>query len=181
MIICAGRSESFDFATPIGVGLIESAINLTKLVSFNRPDFLLFIGSAGSYGKYKVFDIVEANKASNIELGFLTNSAYTPLDNLIVSQNSFLKSDVVVNSSNYISTDEKLTKKFLNYNIDLENMEFFSVLSVAKEFNIEVAGIFVVTNYTNENAHEDFVKNHKTALDKLVKYLENKNIIKHKK
>jgi len=40
-------------------------------------------------------------------------------------------------------------------------MEFFSILSVAKEFEIPVAGIFVITNYTNENAHEDFIKNHK--------------------
>ena len=57
-------------------------------------------------------------------------------------------------------------------------MEFFSILSVAKEFEIPVAGIFVITNYTNESAHEDFIKNHKEAVDKLTKYLIEKNIIK---
>ena len=62
--------------------------------------------------------------------------------------------------------------------IELENMEFFSILSVAKEFEIHVAGIFVITNYTNESAHEDFIKNHKEAMDKLTKYLIEKNIIK---
>lgn len=30
MIICAGNSETFDFATPMGVGLIEMTINLTR-------------------------------------------------------------------------------------------------------------------------------------------------------
>ena len=59
-------------------------------------------------------------------------------------------------------------------------MEFFSVLSVAKEFEIPAFGIFVVTNYTDSNAHEDFVKNHKSAMEKLIKYLEEKNIIKIK-
>ena len=57
-------------------------------------------------------------------------------------------------------------------------MEYFSILSVAKEFEIPVAGIFIVTNYTNENAHEDFLKNHQEAKEKLTKYLLDKNIIK---
>ena len=83
MIICAGNSETFDFATPMGVGLIESAINLTRLCLFDKPEFLLFIGSAGSYGEHKIFDIIESKTASNIELGFLNNDAYTPLDNVI--------------------------------------------------------------------------------------------------
>ena len=108
----------------------------------------------------------------------MTQSAYTPLDNVLESDNNFVKNDTIVNSSNYISTDEKLTKEFNDYGVGIENMEFFSILSVAKQFEIPVAGIFVVTNYTNENAHEDFMKNHKEAMEKLTKYLIDKNIIK---
>ena len=178
MIVCAGRNETFAYAHAIGVGLIESAINLTRLCLFNKPDYLLFVGSAGSYGNYKIFDIVESKRASNIELGFLTQSAYTPLDNVLESDNKFVRNDTIVNCSNYISTDEKLTKEYLDYGIGIENMEFFSVLSVAKEFEIPVAGIFVITNFTNKNAHEDFMKNHKIAMEKLTNYLIEKNIIK---
>ena len=58
MIISAGNEEVFNFATPIGVGLIDSAINLTRLCLFDKPDFLIFIGSAGSYGNKKIFDII---------------------------------------------------------------------------------------------------------------------------
>ena len=43
MILCAGRNETFDFARPIGVGLIESAINLTKLVLEEKPAFLFLL------------------------------------------------------------------------------------------------------------------------------------------
>ena len=178
MIICAGRNETFPFAQVMGVGLIESAINLTRLCLFNKPEYLLFIGSAGSYGNHQIFDIVESKRASNIELGFLTSSAYTPLDNVLESDNKFARNDTIVNSSNYISTNEKLTKEFLDYGVGIENMEFFSVLSVAKEFEIPVAGIFVVTNYTNANAHDDFIKNHKEAMEKLTNYLLDRNIIK---
>ena len=180
MIICAGRNETFAFAHPIGVGLIESAINLTRMCLFDKPDFLLFVGSAGSYGEHQIFDIVESKRASNIELGFLIQSAYTPLDNVLESENKFARNDTIVNSSNYISTNEELCKEFKEYGVGIENMEFFSILSVAKEFEIPAFGIFVVTNYTNENAHNDFLKNHKIAMEKLTQYLIEKNIIKIK-
>ncbi len=162
MILCAGNNETFDFATPIGVGLIESAMNLTRLCLFDKPEFLLFIGSAGSYGEHNIFDIVESKTASNIELSFLNNDAYTPLDN-VISTNITNKKDVIVNSSNYISTNEELTKKFLKLGIGIENMEFFAVLKIAQEFDIPAGGVFCITNYTNKNAHEDFLKNHDEA------------------
>ncbi|TKI70849.1 purine-nucleoside phosphorylase [Sulfurimonas crateris] len=163
MIICAGNNETFDFATPMGVGLIESAINLTRLCLFDKPEFLLFIGSAGSYGEHKIFDIVESKTASNIELAFLNNDAYTPLDNVVSTNTDQTKRDVIVNSSNYISTNEELSKKFLKLDVGIENMEFFAVLKVAQEFDIPAGGVFCITNYTNKNAHEDFLKNHEEA------------------
>jgi len=178
MIVCAGDIETFKFAQPIGIGLVNSSINLTRQCLFNKPDFLLFVGTAGSYGNHEILDIVESKRAANLELAFLNNDAYTPLDNVLESENKFVRNDTIVNSSNYISTNFDLAQKYNEYGIGIENMEFFSVLSVAKEFEIPVAGIFVVTNFTNENAHEDFKKNHKMAMEKISKYLIEKQIIK---
>ncbi|MDD2567953.1 MAG: purine-nucleoside phosphorylase [Thiovulaceae bacterium] len=166
MILCAGNNETFDFALPIGVGLLESTINLTRLCLFDKPEFLLFVGSAGSYGKHDIFDIIESKTAANIELAFLDKCAYTPLEN-VVSTNTANTRDVIVNSSNYISTCQEKTKKFLDLGVELENMEFFAVLKVAQEFNIPAGGVFCVTNYTDQNAHEDFLKNHAHAKELL--------------
>ncbi len=177
MIICAGRNETFPFATPMGVGLVESAINLTRQCLFDKPDYILFIGSAGSYGNHNILDIVESRSASNIELSFLSGDSYTPLDNVLKSDNKLVRDMTIVNSSNYISTNDNLVKDFEQYGIGIENMEFYSLLQVAKEFDIDIAGIFVITNYTNKNAHQDFIKNHKEAMDKLVDFLDDKNII----
>ena len=170
MIICAGNSENFSFATPMGVGLIETAMNLTRLCLFDKPEFLLFVGTAGSYGDAKIFDIIESKTAANIELAFLTKDAYTPLEN-VISTNTTNKRDIIVNSSNYISTNEELTKKFLNFGVGIENMEFFSVLAVAKEFEIPAGGVFCITNYTNENAHADFLANHAKAKELLEEHV----------
>lgn len=170
MIICAGNNETFDFATPMGVGLIETTLNLTRLCLFDKPEFLLFVGTAGSYGDAKIFDIIESKTAANLELAFLQNNAYTPLEN-VISTNIEQKKDVIVNSSNYISTNEELCKKFLKLGIGIENMEFFAVLCVAREFNIPAGGVFCITNYTNTNAHEEFVKNHAKAKELLTEHV----------
>jgi len=172
MILCAGRSESFDFARSIGVGLIESSMKLTQIVLEEKPSFLCFIGTAGSYGNHKIFDLLHSHQASNVELGFLNNLCYTPLENHIetteyyVSRGTKIPS-VIVNSSNYITSDSALANKMLSHNLELENMEFFSVLSVAKHFNLLCSGFFVVTNYCNQNAHRDFIKNHNKAKELL--------------
>lgn len=170
MIVCAGNNETFSFATPMGVGLVEMSINLTRLCLFDKPEFLLFVGSAGSYGELKIFDIVESKTAANIELAFLSGDAYTPLDN-VISTNTTNKQDIIINSSNYISTNSELTKRFLPLGVGAENMEFFALLSVAKEFGVPAGGVFCITNYTNKNAHADFMANHQRAKDLLSEYV----------
>ncbi len=60
-------------------------------------------------------------------------------------------------------------------------MEFYSVVSVAKYFGIKARGIFVITNFTNENAHKDFIKNHQKAKKKLIEYLEKNEVINNGK
>ncbi len=173
MIICAGNSETFNFAEPMGVGLIETAMNLTRLCLFDKPEFLLFVGSAGSYGDAKIFEIIESKTAANIELAFLSNDAYTPLDN-VVSTNTEGSEDIVVNSSNYISTNQELSAKFLPFGVGIENMEFYAVLKIAQEFNIPAGGVFCITNYTNANAHADFIKNHAKAKELLTIHIKNR-------
>jgi len=170
MFICAGKSEQFDFAVPVGIGLIEVTINLTKLCISKKPEFLLFVGTAGSYGEKKIFDIVESKTACNIENSFFNAGAYTPLDNMISTAEEVSR-ETIINSSNYITTDENVAKHYLSKNIHLENMEYFAVLKVAEAFGIPAAGIFIVTNYCNQNAHKDFMDNHKEAMKRLTTYI----------
>ena len=176
-LISSGNREIFPFAKPIGIGMIESSINLTRLCLFDKPDLIIFIGSAGSYGNLKPFDIITTSIASNIENCFFEKKCYTPIDNVISMSE---KPQTIINSSNYITTNEEIAKKYLKLNIEAENMEFFSVLKVAQEFEISVKGIFVITNYCNKSAHEDYMKNISKAKEKLINYLIEKNILKEK-
>jgi len=167
LFICAGDIEEFDFAKSVGIGMVDVAINLTRICLFDKPDFIAFVGSAGSYGKnHNIFDIVESRASANVELSFLENNSYTPIDNVLALDNS-----PIVNSSNYITKNYDLAQKFLKHKIELENMEFFSVMRVAKEFELPVIGVFVVTNYCNESAHSDFLKNHEEAKKRVREYV----------
>ncbi len=173
MIICAGESESFPFAKAMGIGLIDTTINLTRLCLQQPPAFILFVGSAGTYGEHEIFEIVESKTAVNIENGFFNAGAYTPIDNL-VSSSEDVSRETIVNSSNYITTDSSLSQYYIDKGIGLENMEFYAVLKVAKAFNIPAGGLFVVTNRCDKNAHQDFIKNHREAMLKLTAYMEKK-------
>ena len=175
MIVCAGNNETFDFATPIGVGLIDAAINLTRLIIEEQPSFLLFVGSAGSYGKYAPFEIVESSLASNIELSLITGSAYTPIDNTIHHGEVSRGTPIMINSSNYITSDMEVSKEYQKLGVELENMEFFSILKVAQNFEIPAYGIFIVTNYCDENAHQEFIQNHEKAKALLSDYIKEMN------
>ncbi len=173
MIICAGESEQFEFAKEMGIGLIDMAINLTKECLLNRPNSILFVGTAGSYGENNIFDIVESNIASNIENSFFNANSYTPIKNIISTYND-VSCETIINSSNYITTDFNIAKDYLSKNIALENMEFYSVLKVANRFKIPASGVFIITNYCNKDAHRDFIKNHKEAMKRLTKYIKGK-------
>ena len=176
MILSAGNEEIFSFARPIGVGLIDSAINLTRICLFDRPSSLIFIGSAGSYNpnKHKLFDIVTSKSASQIEISFLKKESYTPIEQIITAN---VSRETIVNSSNYITTDKLSALAFDKLGIEIENMEFYSVMKVAKEFNIPVIGIFVITNYCDKDAHNQYLKNIKQAKEILINYLKNNGYI----
>jgi len=177
MIISSGKEEIFSFARPIGIGLIETAINLTHICLLDRPNSLIFIGSAGSYNpnKHKIFDIITTSSASQIEISFLKKESYTPIEQIITAS---VSQETIVNSSNYITTNKIAALAFDKLGIEIENMEFYSIMKVAKEFNIPVKGIFVITNYCDKNAHEEYIKNIKKAKQLLIDYLKTKGYIK---
>lgn len=183
MFVCAGRNEIFSFASVIGIGLVESAYNLTRICLEKKPSEIIFIGSAGAYGEdSQIFDLHFSRTATQIESSSLFDKSYTPLQNRVESKLEFRESQkgkssfgkvleteckkefvscgTIINSSNYITTDSVVAQEFFTRGILLENMEFFSVMQVAEYFKIPCCGILCVSNYCAPNAHKEFMTNH---------------------
>lgn len=175
LIVCAGKNENFSFAKSIGIGLVEASIGLTKLIFDKKPENLIFIGTCGLYKNSTLLEIYESAHCFNIEASKLTHDFYSPLEceiNLNVSYET-----KKCNSSNYICTDKNIAKKFANLGLELENMESFSVLSVAAHFKIPATCFLCATNFCAPNAHQIFLQNHIEAKKKLEIFLQNKNLI----
>jgi nucleoside phosphorylase len=173
MILCAGNNELFgSLAHPIGVGPINAAMNLAMLLSRQKPQKLLFIGTAGSYGEFGEFELITSSRAANVEIGAFQKLSYTPLPHQVESS---IKGDVsrgtfastTINSSSYITSDEAQMRLFHESGLGAENMEFFALMSVAKAFGVELIGLFCITNMCDERAHDDFVRNHAKAKELL--------------
>ena len=152
----------------------KSSQNPDKILNA-LPNEIIFIGSAGLYKDGEVFKVYESSAAANIEISSLENKSYSPIKNEIASV--VPRGTCKVNSSNFIMTDKNLAHKLFDRGYFLENMEFYAVLKVAQKFQIPAYGIFVATNFCDENAHTDFIKNHEQAKKELEKYLKQKEII----
>ena len=164
------------------LNLIDSPILQSEKSSQNPdkilnalPREIIFIGSAGLYKDGQIFEIYESSLAANIEISSLENRSYSPIESEIASV--VPRGTYKVNSSDFITTNQKLAHKLFDRGYLLENMEFFAVLKVAQKFQIPAYGIFVATNFCDKNAHTDFIKNHEQAKKELENYLKQKEII----
>jgi len=123
----------------------------------------------------KLLEIYESAHCFNVEASKLTNDFYSPAEceiNLNVSYET-----KKCNSSNYICTDENVAARFADLGLELENMESFAVLSVAKRFGISATCFLCATNFCDKNAHQSFLQNHAQAKKNLEHFLQEKNLI----
>ena len=221
LVISAGKNEIFDFALPMGVGLVDMAINLTKFLQkracivadekginlknidphylakieakfanssnpelqslsqnlsknperdlYQIPEKIVFIGSAGLYKDGEILQIYESSVGANIEISSIENRSYSPIECEISSIVS--RGTIKTNSSNFITTDKNLAHKIFEKGYFLDNIVFFSFIRLSQIFKIPAYGIFVATNFCDENAHADFIKNHAEAKKILTKYI----------
>lgn len=188
-------------------GLCELLFKFNVLgAGANKPDKIIFIGTCGLYQKddkkglnalnlsengkikenlgaknlasekpLKLLEIYESAHCFNVEASKLTNAFYSPAEceiNLNVSYET-----KKCNSSNYICTDENLAAMFVDLGLELENMESFAVLSVAKRFGISATCFLCATNFCDKNAHQSFLQNHAQAKKNLEHFLQEKNLI----
>lgn len=157
IFVSAGNSENFDFAKAVGVGSCSS-IGVTRLILEKKPKEIIFLGSCGAYKIGRIFDTFTSQSACNYEHAEILKTGYTPM-----VRNIGVINETTINSSDYITTDEKMAKALYEKGLYWENMEFFYILQAAQILGIKATGIFCITNLCASNAHEVYMKNFKKA------------------
>lgn len=154
-----------------GVGMLASAVSLTKLIAEEKPDFIIQIGIAGCFdtnitlgkvfcikeeslgdlgvmedGKWKdIFDLkLEKSSYPPFEKRKLPNSWLTDYNLLKLPEVSAVTINQVTTSAEYM---QQLIKK---YDAVLESMEGAALHYVCRNFNVPFIQVRAVSNYIGE-------------------------------
>lgn len=152
----------FTFITT-GVGKVNAAINLTKEIMRNKPDFVINLGSAGADKPNKIGDIKVCTKFSDRNLEndcSLTEEIYKPLHN---SDMNLISED-----GSLCSTGDDFLLSPRN-NADVYDMEAFALAKVCHEFKIPFVSVKYITDIIGENSI-DVWKNNVTSSGKVLGY-----------
>jgi nucleoside phosphorylase len=158
-----------------GVGFLDTLYNLHRYLNKNKEvKSIVFLGSAGAYrhSKRKIGDLCFSNKFVYKDIAEVKNMVKVPdvinkhimteidprFDGLF-KRNKFV--EAVTNSTNYITLIDLEMEELVDslYEVDLENMEAFSIAYVANRLGLNFVGLFYITNYVGANGSLDWNNN----------------------
>ena len=119
----------------IGVGKVNAAQRLTKIILEEEPDMIVNFGSCGNLKDYKIGDVLKVGTVINdFETYGLTNEERE----IVIDENSDIK---LFTTDHFYQPFENYSSWF-NQNInkcDLVDMEGYSIAKVCKDENISVS------------------------------------------
>ena len=123
-----------------GIGKINSATNLTKIILEETPDIIINFGSCGNLKNHKVGEVIEVGEVyNNIDVRPFAEYGCTPEtpDCELKLSDSAIK--CFTTDQIYDNTRIDYAKKYLEMidKCDIVDMECYSLAYVAKLFNIQ--------------------------------------------
>lgn len=168
-----------------GVGFMDTLYNLQRYL-FKAKDIksIVFLGSAGTYrhSKRKIGDLVYSNKFIYKEISEIKGMVKVPdvigkhlLTGLDSRLNPIIKNqkftEVITNSTNYVTLIDLTTEELVDslYDVDVENMEAFSIAYLATRLSLPFTAFFYITNYVGANGSIDWNQNWREGSNRLQK------------
>lgn len=162
-----------------GIGSLESALFLQALLlETNKPDEIIFIGSAGAYfPSANQASFVLANQFSNYDLSVMEDKAKTiqTMNRIIQTQFGYISKQItsrfenatntIINATNSISlappSPHSSFLKGIQKNHLYESLEGFGLAHICKKKQIPFSSLLAITNDVCENGSLQWQKNHK--------------------
>lgn len=170
-------APSFYRAETLGIGFFEAGLNLRKILEKNSSiSQIVFLGTAGSYNyNLRIGDLVAVRDTNLLNSASLLGYAYVPRPyEFIRSHHQYDLPQALCLSSLEITCSPDLSQKILTHyaqqsTIIVENMELYGIARTASSYGIPWTALLGISNYTDENAHADWQKNHQTISQSLCK------------
>ena len=136
-----------------GVGMVNTAINLTKELVENEYDLVVNMGVSGSFSSdILIGDVVEVVEDSFSEIGFENGVSFSEFSELNVKTSYEIKGETTLRkvksiTVNTVHGNEKSIDEIVKtLNPDIESMEGAAVFQVCKKFKIPCVQIRSISN-----------------------------------
>ena len=136
-----------------GVGMVNTAINLTKELVENEYDIVVNMGVSGSFSSdILIGDVVEVVEDNFSEIGFENGVSFSEFSELNVKTSYEIKGETTLRkvksiTVNTVHGNEKSIDKIVKrLNPDIESMEGAAVFQVCKKFKIPCVQIRSISN-----------------------------------
>lgn len=152
------------YFAPIGIGLVEACLGTIRAITTHKDKKdlqIIFIGSAGTVKKE--IELMSLVTASKCVLGSLLEMPGKMNKELSLKPLPGFREVSLWSSLGITSNEDEAKKIAAKFNADCENLELFAVASAASQFDIPVSSLNCITNYNDENAHEDWKRNYEKA------------------
>ncbi len=163
----------------LGIGYLDAALNLERIIKKNDLKQIIFLGTAGSFNKNHD-EIVEVESTELLNIGSNLDISYPAKHGRYEVYKTEKKlSDL--KTCHCLTTAEitkdsafaELISKKYDDEILLENLELYGLAKVASEAGIPWNALLGVTNSIGENAHEEWKVNHERVSKNLCDYFKN--------
>ena len=136
-----------------GVGMVNTAINLTKELIKSDYDLVINMGIAGSFSDdVKIGDVVEVVEDTFSEIGFEDGDKFSEFTDFKIKTTYSVKSKTNLRKAKGVTIntvhgkEDSITEIVNRINSDIETMEGASVFKVCEELDISCMQIRAISN-----------------------------------
>jgi len=136
-----------------GVGMVNTAINLTKELIKSDYDLVINMGIAGSFSDdVKTGDVVEVVEDTFSEIGFENGDKFSEFTDFRIKTSYSVKSKTNLRKAKGITIntahgkEDSITEIVNRINSDIETMEGASVFKVCEELDVSCMQIRAISN-----------------------------------
>jgi adenosylhomocysteine nucleosidase len=141
-----------------GIGKINSAMNLTKLIQEKKPKIVINFGSCGNLKDYKVGEVIEVGTVyNNIDVRPFAEYGCTPESDSCEIKLSESGIKCFTTDQIYDNTRSDYAEKYLEMinKCDIVDMECYSLAYVCKEFGVDYKSFKWVSDDGNIDTWEE--------------------------
>ena len=136
-----------------GVGMVNTAINLTKELIKSDYDLVINMGIAGSFSDdVKIGDVVEVVEDTFSEIGFEDGDKFSEFTDFSIKTSYSVKSKTNLRKAKGVTIntvhgkEDSITEIVNRINSDIETMEGASVFKVCEELDVSYMQIRAISN-----------------------------------